>query len=320
MEDVLSKLGVLGIVPVVKIDDAKDAVPLGKALVAGGLPCAEITFRTNAAEESIRRLTREVPEMLVGAGTVLSVDQAAQAVAAGAKFIVSPGFNPAVVKYCVDNGIPITPGVSNPTDIEMALGFGLKVVKFFPAEAFGGLETLKAMSAPYGMVKFIPTGGISAANILQYLAFSKVLACGGSWMVKPEVISAGGFDEITRLTREAVHTMLGFSLAHLGINAGSAGQSLALTHQLCTFFNLPLKEGNSSNFAGTAFEVMKDQGRGSKGHVAVLTNNIPRAVAYLERMGVVFDHGSAKEVNGVIGAIYLQEEIGGFAFHLLQKK
>ncbi|MGE5550924.1 MAG: bifunctional 4-hydroxy-2-oxoglutarate aldolase/2-dehydro-3-deoxy-phosphogluconate aldolase [Bacteroidota bacterium] len=320
MEDILGKIGTLGIVPVVKIDDAKDAVALGKALVAGGLPCAEITFRTSAAEESIRRLTAEVPEMLVGAGTVLSPEQAAQAVGAGAKFIVSPGLNPKVVQYCLEHGIPITPGVCNPTDIEAALGFGLKVLKFFPAEAYGGLETLKAICAPYGMVKFIPTGGISAANLLEYLSFPKVLACGGSWMVKPELIAAGNFDEIARLTREAVNVMLGFSLAHVGINTPNAETALGIARQLCTLFNLPLKEGNSSNFAGTPFEVMKRQGRGSNGHIAVQTNSIPRAMAYLERLGVAFDRSSATEVNGVVNAIYFQEEIGGFAFHLLQRK
>mgnify|MGYP000925821421 FL=1 len=204
MNDILKQIGDYGIVPVVKIDDAKDAIPLAKALKDGGLPVAEITFRTAAAEEAISNISKEFPELLVGAGTVLSVEQVKKSVNAGAKFIVSPGFNPEVVKYCIDNEIPITPGCSNPTDIEMALGFGLEVVKFFPAESFGGIKTLKAISAPYGMIKFIPTGGINVNNINDYLSFSKVLACGGSWMVKDELIKKGNFGEITRLAREAV--------------------------------------------------------------------------------------------------------------------
>lgn len=321
MNEILKKIGSLGIVPVVKIDDAKDAVPLGKALMEGGLPIAEITFRTAAAEQAIRNTAVEFPEMLVGAGTVLSVEQVKKAIGAGAKFIVSPGFNPSVVEYCVNNNIPITPGCSNPTDIEMALGYGLEVLKFFPAEAFGGLKTLKAMSAPYGMVKFIPTGGVNADNLNDYLAFNKVLACGGSWMVKGDLIKAGNFEEITRLTKEAVTNMLGFDLAHIGINAADAETSLQITKQMAGIFNMPVKEGNSSNFAGTGIEVNKSMGLGKNGHIAIKTNSIPKAVAYLERNGVQVDMGTAKgPEGGSIIAVYLKEEIGGFAVHLLQKK
>ena len=231
MNEILKKVGELGIVPVVKIDNAADAVSLGKALIDGGLPCAEITFRTAAAAEAISNISKAFPDMLVGAGTVLNVEQAKRAVDSGSKFIVSPGFNSTVVDYCVQNNIPITPGCSNPSDIEMALGFNLEVVKFFPAEAFGGLNTLKAMSAPYGMVKFIPTGGIDTKNLNEYLAFPKVLACGGSWMVKDDLIKSGNFAEITRLTREAMSLMLGFELAHIGINMPDADSSLAVTKQ-----------------------------------------------------------------------------------------
>lgn len=203
MNDILKRIGKLKIVPVVAIEDATDAKLLGEALVAGGLPCAEITFRTAAAEQAIRTIAKN-EDILVGAGTVLTIEQVKTAVNAGAQFIVSPGFNPKVVDYCVNNNIPITPGISNPTDIEMALEFGLDVVKFFPAEAFGGLKTLKAISAPYGMLKFIPTGGINPENLPDYLAFPKVLACGGSWMVAKGLISAKRFDEITKITAEAV--------------------------------------------------------------------------------------------------------------------
>ena len=320
MNEILKKIGDLGIVPVVKIDNAADAVPLGKALIEGGLPLAEITFRTDAAEEAIGNISKALPEMLVGAGTVLNVDQAQRAINAGAKFMVSPGFNPAVVEFCIKKGVPITPGCSNPTDIEMALSFGLEVVKFFPAESFGGLNTLKAMSAPYGMIKFIPTGGIDAKNINDYISFNKVLACGGSWMVKDELIKNGNFAEITKLTREAINLIMGFELAHIGINMPDADGALAVAKMFTQMFNFPLKEGNTSNFAGTGIEVNKSIGLGKNGHIAIRTNSIPRAIAYLERKGFVIDLSTAKgPAGGPMVAVYMKEEVGGFAVHLLQK-
>lgn len=320
MNEVLKTIGDLGIVPVVAINDAAHAVPLARALLAGGLPVAEITFRTAAAEDSISRIAAEVPQVLVGAGTVLTPEQVDKAVGAGAKYIVSPGTNPAVVKRCQDHGVPVTPGTATPSDIEVALGLGLNIVKFFPAEAVGGLKALKAMAAPYGMMKFIPTGGIDAANINDYLAFPKVHACGGSWMVKTETIAAGRFDVIETLVREAVGTMLGFQLAHLGINTSGADASLAVTRSIAGLFGLMVKEGNSSNFAGTMVEVMKEPGLGTHGHIAVQTNSIPRAIAYLARNGIGVDMGTAKgPAGGPVKAVYLEGEFGGFAIHLLQK-
>lgn len=199
----LLKLQKTRIIPVLALPSAADAVPVAEALVGGGLPCAEVTFRTEAALAAIRTMAGR-GDMQVGAGTVLKVDQVKAAVDAGATFIVSPGINPKVVKYCVDNGIPITPGTANPTDIEIALDFGLEVVKFFPAETLGGLEALKAFSAPYNMMKFIPTGGIGANNLRDYLGFPKVIACGGTWMVKAELITERKFDRISQLCREAM--------------------------------------------------------------------------------------------------------------------
>ena len=203
MNDTLVQIGKTGIVPVVVLNNASDAEPLAEALINGGLPCAEVTFRTEAAEDSIMLMSKKFPEMFVGAGTVLTTEQVDRAIGAGAKFIVSPGFNPKVVEYCLKNNYPITPGIMTPTELEMALGFGLDVVKFFPAENAGGLKMIKAMSAPYTMMKFMPTGGINAANVGDYLACDKILACGGSWMVKGDLISAGKFDEIQKLTAEA---------------------------------------------------------------------------------------------------------------------
>ncbi len=204
MQEILDTLGRLGVVPVVKIDRAEDAVELGRALLEGGLPCAEITFRTAAAEEAIRRISSSLPDIILGAGTVLSVDQADRAVSAGAQFIVSPGFNPKVVDWCLQNEIAVTPGVLTPTEIDMGLDKGLSILKFFPAEALGGIKMLKAIAAPYVGVKFIPTGGINLDNLTDYLAHPSVHCCGGSWLVKADLITAGRFDEITRLTQEAV--------------------------------------------------------------------------------------------------------------------
>ena len=203
MNPVLKKIQDTGIIPVVVINDAKDAEPLAKALIEGGLPCAEVTFRTDAAEESIRIMKEKFPELLLGAGTVLTTEQVDRAVAAGAEFIVSPGLNPRIVKYCVEKNIPITPGCANASDIEQALENGLEVVKFFPAEPAGGLKMIKALAAPYVGVKFMPTGGISASNVRDYLAYDRIIACGGSWMVSGDLVKAGEFDKIKELTAEA---------------------------------------------------------------------------------------------------------------------
>lgn len=204
MSTVIEKISTLGVVPVVVLEDAKDAAPLAKALVEGGLPCAEVTFRTDAAEESIKIMTSEYPDMFVGAGTVLTMEQVDRAVAAGAKFIVSPGFDPEIVDYCLSKKIPVFPGCITPSEVAQAVKRGLKVVKFFPAEQFGGVATIKAMAAPYVGLKFMPTGGVSAKNLENYLSCDKIVACGGSWMVKGDLVKAGKFDEIKAMTEEAV--------------------------------------------------------------------------------------------------------------------
>jgi len=319
VNETLEKIGELGIIPVVKMEKAEDALPLGRALTDGDLPIAEITFRTSAAEESIKTLTGELPELLVGAGTVLTIEQVKKAVSAGAKFIVSPGFNPKVVDYCLKNNIPVTPGINNPTQIEMALERGIEVIKFFPAEASGGLSLLRSMSAPYSGIKFIPTGGINLNNLTSYLSDNKVLACGGSWMVKPQLISSGNFAEITRLTREAVSTMLGFEFAHLGINEESKDRALDSANLLSRLFYFPVKEGETSVFAGPDFEVMKNQYLGKHGHIAIATNHIYRAINYLKTKSVSVLPETAKKKDGKLKAIYLAQEVSGFAIHLLQK-
>ena len=203
MEDITESFEKLGVVPVVVLEDAKDAVPLATALVKGGLPCAEVTFRTEAAEESIRLMMEQFPKMLVGAGTVLTVEQVDAAVRAGAKFIVSPGFDAEIVDYCIKNEIPVFPGCITPSEVAQAVKRGLKVVKFFPAEPAGGLKMIKAVAAPYTTLKFMPTGGINLGNVEEYLKYDRILACGGSWMVKGDLVSAGKFDEIEKMTKDA---------------------------------------------------------------------------------------------------------------------
>lgn len=319
MNPILEQFQKLGIIPVVVIDDAKDAVPLAKALCEGGLPVAEVTFRTDAAEEAIRQMSAAYPEMLVGAGTVLTTEQVDRAVAAGAKFIVSPGLNPKVVKYCQEKNVPITPGTARPTDIEMALELGLEVVKFFPAEQNGGLPMIKAMAAPYTKVKFMPTGGINAKNLKSYLDFDKIIACGGSWMVPKDLVAAGDFEAIKNLTREAVNTMLGFELKHIGINAYGEEEADSVAGSFEKLFGFTKKVGGSSVFAGTAIEVMKQPYLGAHGHIAIGTNYIDRAVYHMELQGFEFDPETAKHKNGKLVAIYLKGELGGFAVHLVQK-
>ncbi len=208
MYDIVKELSLIGLVPVIKIDDPDQAVDLARALCDGGLPCAEITFRTAEAAEAIHRITEAVPEMIVGAGTVLTTEQVDQAVAAGSSFIVSPGLNPRIVSYCLEKGIPVVPGTSTPSDMERALELGLDTVKFFPAEANGGIKAIKAMAAPYTTLQFMPTGGINAGNVTDYLSFPRIICCGGSWMVPDKLLKAGDFDGIRRLTEEAVLAML----------------------------------------------------------------------------------------------------------------
>ncbi len=204
MNTLLEKIRKLGVVPVVVLDRPEDSIPLAQALCDGGLPCAEVTFRTAAAEKSIQLMSEKFPEMLIGAGTVLTTEQVDRAIGAGAKFIVSPGMNPRIVQYCWQKGTPIIPGCSTPSEIEQAIENGLDVVKFFPAEQSGGLSYIKAIAAPYVGMKFLPTGGINAQNLGTYLEYDRILACGGSWMVKKELIKNGNFAEITKLTEEAV--------------------------------------------------------------------------------------------------------------------
>ena len=280
MNEVLQRVYQIGIIPVIAIDDADKAVPLAQALVKGGLPAAEVTFRTAAGEEAIRRIAAEV----------------------------------------LDKGVPMMPGTATPGEMEQAMSMGLDVVKFFPAEQNGGVAKLKAVAGPYTTLRWMPTGGVNTKNMMDYLSFDKIIACGGTWMVKKDLIEGEKWDEITRICQDAVKTMMGFTLAHVGINCANAGEAAQTAKTLCALFGLEYKAGNSSDFAGSMVECNKAPGRGANGHIAIGTYNVDRAVYHLGLQGVRFDQASRKtDAKGNTKAIYLQDEVGGFAIHLVKR-
>jgi len=320
MNDIFCKIGSIGIIPVVKLSSAELAYDLGKALLKGSIPVAEITFRTDAAEESIRILSKEFSDLLVGAGTVTTTEQVKKAKAAGASFIVTPGLNPKVVAFCQEVGIPIIPGVNTPSLVEEALEMGLEVLKFFPAEASGGVKTLKALDGPYeGKASFIPTGGVNTKNLAEYLACSNVFAVGGSWMVPSEAVEACDFKTVERLCHEARLLSLGFDLLHVGINGSNAEESLANAKLLSEMFGMPAKEGDSSIFVGTIFEIIKSKGRGTNGHIALSTLSVERALAWLSTFGIHPIKETIKQEKGKITLAYLDKEVMGFSLHLSKK-
>lgn len=307
MNELLKEISKIGIVPVVVLEDADKAVNVAKALQRGGVNCAEVTFRTAAAEQSIKNIAAACPDMLLGAGTVLSTEQVDRAVAAGAKFIVTPGYNPNVVDYCVSKNIPIVPGCMDTNAIEMALEAGLDTVKFFPAEAAGGLKMMKALAGPYTNLKFIPTGGINKDNLCDYLAFKKIIACGGSWMVKGDLVNNDRYDEIERITVEAVNKMLNFRAVHIGINNDSEEEANAQVERFGQLFGFQSDVKSSSTFASDAIEVCRKRFPGTHGHIAIGTGNVERAVYYLEKTGVSFDFSTAKYKSDRLTSVYLTE-------------
>ncbi len=317
--DVLKKMAESGIVPVVVLDDAKDAVPAAQALLAGGLKVMEITFRTAAAEQSIKNVSAQCPQIVVGAGTVITLEQCVTAVNAGAKFIVSPGYDEEVVSWCVEHDIPVTPGCVTPTEIMKAMAHGLKVLKFFPAGVYGGLKAMKGLSGPFGGITFIPTGGVNNENAGEFAAAPFVHAVGGSWVCPKADIAAGDFEKITRMCKEARAAYLGYETAHIGINTESEDASMDVCRILKDAFGFETKAGNSSNFASSSIEVMKSKYLGTNGHIAVRTNNMDCAIADLEERGYRVDMTTLKTKGTKKTAVYLKDEIGGFAIHLLAK-
>ncbi len=306
----------VGVVPVVKIDDAKKAVPLAKALIKGGLPVAEITFRTDAAEEAIKNITKECPEMICGAGTVINPEIAKKAVAAGATFIVSAGLNPETVKWCNENNVPVVPGVCTPSEIELGLSLGLDTLKFFPAEASGGVGMLKNFAGPFPNVKFMTTGGISTANIRDYAKASNVITIGGSWMVKADLIENEKWDEITKLCEEATLAVQGLEFAHMGINTGSEKEAQDAA-RLFSLFGMDINNGNSSIFMNKDIEIMKSPFYGKNGHIGFKCIDLERTVYYFSKKGFTLNEESVKrDAKGKMKVCYFNEEIAGFAIHL----
>ena len=307
----------IGILPLVVLQDAEDALPLAGALAEGGIPIAEVTFRTDAAEAAIAKIAEGRPDLLVGAGTVHTVDQAKRAVAAGGRFIVTPGFNPEVVSWCCENGIDVLPVVVSPADIEQAMGFGLSVCKFFPAAAYGGVKTLKALAGPYAGVSFLPTGGVNEENMLDYLSLPNVAGVGGSFTCPDKLVRAKDWAGIAALCRGLIQRVLGFSLAHVGINTASADEAASVAGRLGFLFGQPVEDLPGALFAGSLAEVVKGPYLGAHGHIGINTRDIDRAAAYFERIGVPLDWDTAaRDDAGRLKAIYFKEEVGGFALHL----
>ena len=318
MSQVLEQIGDLAIVPVVVIDDPADAPALVGALSDGGLPVAEFTFRTAAAAEAIRAASAAYPDACIGAGTVTSPEQVDAAVDAGARFIVSPGLDADVVRRAQARGVDALPGCATATDISAARRLGLDVVKFFPAEAAGGIAALRALAAPFPGLRFLPTGGIDATSMDRYLADLRVLAVGGSWMVRPDLLRARDWAGVTALTRDAVRAVHRFGLAHVGISTADESDAGVVAARFGALFGFEVKVGNSSIFASPGIEVVKGRSRGELGHIAIRTASIPRAVAYLARRGVAVDPSSEKRgPDGRVKAVYLADEVAGFAIHLL---
>ena len=292
MNPIVEKVYQIGIIPVIAFNSVDEALPLCKALAEGGLPAAEVTFRTACAEECIRKIHEEMPEMLLGAGTVLTTEQADRAMAAGASFIVAPGFDPEVCKHVIDKGGIMMPGTCSAGEMQQAMNMGCEALKFFPAEANGGVGMLKNIGA-----------ALKSAR----------------WMCKSDVIKAGDWAKITAQSKEAVDTMLGLKLMHVGINTGNEEEAMKVANLIGSLLNMKVAPGNSSIFVGSKeFEIMKKPGRGTHGHIAIGCNNVDRAIYHLSQRGVKFDLDSKVVKNGKTIACYFADEIAGFAFHLVQ--
>ncbi len=318
MDKIFEEIGLIGIIPVITIERADDAVPLAKALIDGGIPCVEVTFRTDAAKEAISRIAKSGLKLVIGAGTVQSIEQAKAAVDSGANFIITPGLNRKVVEYCLQSKIPVMPGAATPTEFEAAMDYGLEVLKFFPAEASGGVPYLRSVHGPYKNLKFVPTGGIEEASLVSYLDVPGVIACGGSWMVRSDLIAERKFEEIKNLSSNAVKTMLGFSLRHVGINTPNAEKAKQTAGTLGELLLLEARDTPGSIFLGTEFEILKSKLYAEHGHIAIGTNFIERAIAYFERKGIRLKPETRAEKDGRLSTVYLDLDISGFAVHLFQ--
>ncbi|MBQ9812573.1 MAG: bifunctional 4-hydroxy-2-oxoglutarate aldolase/2-dehydro-3-deoxy-phosphogluconate aldolase [Thermoguttaceae bacterium] len=305
----------VGLLPLVNVSDPGKAVPIAKALADGGIPIVEVTLRDKTALESLANIHKELPDTLVGAGTVKSPEQAAAALDAGADFIVSPGVNPSTIKYCQEKGVAIVPGAVTATELELGTSLGLDVFKFFPADLSGGLDVIKALRGPFGNVRFVPTGGVSLANMKPYVEDPAILAIGGSFLTPKEAVAASDWASVTKTAERAVEISLGFAMGHVGINCNSVDEANTTAGWFNDRFGLKPREIDISFFAGSAVEAMKKPSFGEHGHIGIACNSIARALYHLERKGLKFRFFKTNPEGKIIAA-YLEEEVGGFAVHL----
>ena len=319
--ELLERIKKIGLIPVVAFENADQAVPAARAMREANLDIIEITMRTAAGIDSIKNVKAQYPDMIIGAGTVLTLDKAKESVDAGAQFVVMPGYQEDIVAWCVENGVACFPGCVTPAEIQLALQKGLKVLKFFPADVYGGIKALSALNGPFGPygVSYIPTGGVDLKNLAEYVQAPFIAAVGGSFLCSSKQLKDGDYAGITKSVAASIDILLGFELGHVGFNTQSPDESEAITKTLVDAFHFPYLPGNSANFAGVAVEVVKSVGLGDYGHVAIKTNNIDRAVYYLEKRGFAVDPSTTKYKDGKTTAVYLKDQIGGYAFHLLQK-
>lgn len=317
--DALNTIKNYGIIPVLGLKNPETAPMVAAALRKGGLPLLEVTIRSPQAMDCLKKVKEHDPEMLVGAGTILRPEQVDQAKAAGADFIVSPGFNPKVVAHCLELDMPIVPGCVTPTEIEAGLEMGLTTFKFFPAEPLNGMATIKQLCGPYGGIQFIPTAGINMHNLEEYLSSDKIAAVGGSFMAPAPMIEEQDWDGITALCEKAVEKSLGFSLAHIGLNGESREEGLLTAKWFGERFGFPIKEGGRSNFAATYVECCNQKFPGKFGHIGIFTRSTQRAAAYFKAKGIPLREEFKNVKDGKLVAVYLEEEIGGFAVHIVQQ-
>lgn len=318
--DALKIIKAHGIIPVLGLKNPETAPMVAAALRKGGLPLLEVTMRAPRAMDCLKAIKQSDPEMLVGAGTILHPEQVDEAKAAGADFIVSPGFNPRVVTHCLELEIPVVPGCVTPTEIEAGMELGLTTFKFFPSEPLNGMATIKQLCGPYGDIQFIPTAGITMGNLEEYLSSDKIAAVGGSFMAPAAMVEAQDWEGITTLCEKAVEKSLGFSLAHVGLNGESREEGLATAQWFAHRFGFPVKEGGKSNFAATYVECCNQKFPGKFGHIGIFTLSPERAEAYFNAKGIPLREEFRKvDANGKLVAVYLEEEVGGFAVHIVKK-
>ena len=317
--ELFEKLRLTGILPVLNLKNSDTAAEVADALRAGGLPALEVTLRSPAAISCIEKIRAACPNILLGAGTVLTVEQADAAIAAGAQYLVSPGLDPELVHYCMEKGYPVMPGVVSPSEVQRAFAMGLRHLKFFPAEAAGGPAVLKLISSAFPQLDFVVTGGITTENLRGYLALPCVAGVGGSFMAPSALIETNSFSEITARCRDAVQRMLELHIVRIGIPTGNDPADRETAEMFAQLLNLPLLQHGSSCFSGSRIEVLKEPGRGRRGHIAIGTCDIRRAAAWMEAQGMALDWKSAEVLpDGTLQRVFLQQEAAGFAFQLLR--